>query len=85
MVKHNFGDTIGSYPTGKLVYATNGRLYGVTNSIVKTSKDKLVVIQGLDGYIVAEYGNVLMICQKEQEQFVKNFVADASKRGIEFV
>jgi mannose-1-phosphate guanylyltransferase len=60
-------------------------LYGVTNSIIKTPKDRLVVVQGLDGYIVAEYDNVLMICEKEQEQFVKNFVADAGKKGSEFV
>ena len=60
-------------------------LYGVTNSIIKTPKDRLVVVQGLDGYIVAEYDNVLMICEKEQEQFVKNFVADAGKKGKEFI
>lgn len=60
-------------------------LYGVTNSIIKTPKDRLVVVQGLDGYIIAEYDNVLMICEKEQEQFVKNFVADAGKKGIEFI
>ena len=60
-------------------------LYGVTNSIIKTPKDRLVVVQGLDGYIVAEYDNVLMICEKEQEQFVKNFVADAGKKDIKFV
>ncbi len=60
-------------------------LYGVTNSIIKTPKNRLVVVQGLDGYIIAEYDNVLMICEKEQEQFVKNFVADAGKKGIEFI
>lgn len=60
-------------------------LYGVTNSIIKTPKDRLVVVQGLDGYIIAEYDNVLMICEKEQEQFVKNFVADARKKGNEFI
>ncbi len=60
-------------------------LYGVKNCIVKTPKERLVVIQGLEGYIVAEYDNVLMICEKEQEQFVKSFVADATKVGKEFV
>jgi mannose-1-phosphate guanylyltransferase len=60
-------------------------LYGVKNSIIKTPKDRLVVVQGLEGYIVAEYDNVLMICEKEQEQFVKSFVADATKVGKEFV
>jgi mannose-1-phosphate guanylyltransferase len=60
-------------------------LYDTRNCIIKTPKDRLVVVNGLDGYIVAEYDNVLMICRKEEEQKVKEFVADAKERGIEFV
>ncbi|GAB4001894.1 mannose-1-phosphate guanylyltransferase [Spirosoma daeguense] len=60
-------------------------LYDTRNCIIKTPKDRLVVVNGLDGYIVAEYDNVLMICRKEEEQKVKNFVADAKERGTEFV
>lgn len=60
-------------------------LYDTKNCIIKTPKDRLVVVNGLDGYIVAEYDNVLMICRKEEEQKVKNFVADAKERGVEFV
>ncbi len=60
-------------------------LYDTRNSIIKTPKDRLVVVNGLDGYIVAEYDNVLMICRKEEEQKVKEFVADAKARGPEFV
>ncbi|MVM40067.1 NTP transferase domain-containing protein [Spirosoma sp. HMF3257] len=60
-------------------------LYDTKNCIIKTPKDRLVVVNGLDGFIVAEYDNVLMICRKEEEQKVKNFVADAKERGIEFV
>ncbi|GAB3708864.1 mannose-1-phosphate guanylyltransferase [Spirosoma flavus] len=60
-------------------------LYDTRNCIIKTPKDKLVVVNGLDGFIVAEYDNVLMICRKEEEQKVKNFVADAKERGTEFV
>ncbi|MFD2938151.1 mannose-1-phosphate guanylyltransferase [Spirosoma flavum] len=60
-------------------------LYDTKNCIIKTPKDRLVVVNGLDGYIVAEYDNVLMICRKEEEQKVKNFVADARERGAEFV
>jgi mannose-1-phosphate guanylyltransferase len=44
-----------------------------------------VVVQGLDGYIVAEYDNVLLICPKDEEQRVKDFVGQASKIGQEFV
>lgn len=60
-------------------------LYDTKNCIIKTPKDRLVVVNGLDGFIVAEYDNVLMICRKEEEQKVKNFVADAKERGTEFV
>ena len=60
-------------------------LYDTKNCIIKTPKDRLVVVNGLDGYIVAEYDNVLMICRKEEEQKVKNFVADAKERGMEFI
>ncbi len=60
-------------------------LYDTKNCIIKTPKDRLVVVNGLDGYIVAEYDNVLMICRKEEEQKVKAFVADAKERGTEFV
>ena len=35
------------------------------NNIVKIPSDHLAVINGLDGYIVAEQGNVLFICKKE--------------------
>ena len=60
-------------------------LYDTKNSIIKTPKDRLVVINGLDGFIVAEYDNVLMICKKEDEQKVKEFVASAGVKGKEFV
>jgi mannose-1-phosphate guanylyltransferase len=60
-------------------------LYDTKNCIIKTPKDRLVAINGLDGFIVAEYDNVLMICRKEDEQKVKAFVADAKDRGTHFV
>ena len=50
--------------------------YDSTDSIIKMPKDKLVVIEGLDGYIVAEFDGVLMICRKANEQRVKDFVSD---------
>jgi len=52
--------------------------------IIKTPHHKLVVVHGLQNYIVAEHGNALMICPKEQEQQVKLFVEEATKIGIEF-
>jgi mannose-1-phosphate guanylyltransferase len=43
--------------------------------IIKTPADKLVVVHGLKNFIVAEYDGVLMICKKDDEQKVKDFVA----------
>ncbi|WP_232793696.1 mannose-1-phosphate guanylyltransferase [Siphonobacter sp. SORGH_AS_0500] len=59
--------------------------HNTTGSIIKTPKERLVVVEGLQDFIVAEFDNVLMICPKDQEQKVKTFVADASTRGLEFV
>jgi mannose-1-phosphate guanylyltransferase len=61
-------------------------LYDTHNSIIKTPHHRLVVLQGLNDYIVAEYDNVLMICRKSDEQKVKDFVADVkSKKGPAFI
>lgn len=60
-------------------------LYNTQNCIIKTPKERLVIVQGLNGYIIAEYDNVLMICPKEEEQKVRDFVADVkSKKGAGF-
>jgi mannose-1-phosphate guanylyltransferase len=63
------------------VVDANVMLYDTSDCIVKGSKDNLIVVQGLHNYIVAEYDGVLMICDKDQEQRVKDFVADARSRG----
>ncbi|WP_028663784.1 mannose-1-phosphate guanylyltransferase [Runella zeae] len=65
----------------------NGKqlLYDTSKCIIKTSGDKLVVVQGLEGYIVAEHGGVLMICKIDEEQRVRDFVADAKQFGNEFI
>ena len=57
------------------------------NNIVKLSKGKLGVISGLDGYIVAEEGNVLLICKKgDSSALVRKYVNEVQmKYGDDFV
>lgn len=55
------------------------------NCVIKAPKDRLVVVEGLDGFIVAEFNKVLMICPTESEQKVKEFVAKAEEFGVEFI
>ncbi len=61
-------------------------LYDVSNSVVNAADDKLVVLQGLDGFIVVETDDVLLVCRKEEEQRIKTFVNDVKlKTGDEFI
>ena len=48
----------------------NVMVYDTNNCIIKTPENKLVVIQGLQNFIVAEHENALMICPQNQEQEV---------------
>lgn len=53
-------------------------LYDSNNNIIALPKGKLAVVQGLEGYIVAESENVLMICKQEEEQRIRQFVNDVT-------
>ncbi|NDW19827.1 mannose-1-phosphate guanylyltransferase [Dysgonomonas sp. 216] len=65
--------------------ACNALFFDSAENIVALPSGKLVVAQGLDGYIVAESDNVLLICKKEDEQRIKHFVTDAKmKFGTEY-
>ncbi|KAA3436538.1 mannose-1-phosphate guanylyltransferase [Rufibacter hautae] len=60
--------------------------YDVKNCIIKTPANQLVVLQGLEDYIVAAHDNVFMVCRREDEQKVKDFVADAkAMKGQNFI
>jgi mannose-1-phosphate guanylyltransferase len=59
------------------VVGKNVMLYDSKNCIVNVPKDKLVVMQGLEDYIVVESDGILLICKKEDEQQIRTFVNDA--------
>jgi mannose-1-phosphate guanylyltransferase len=60
--------------------------YDCNNCIVHVPKDKLVVMQGLEDYIVVESEGILMICKKQDEQQIRNFVNDVKvQKGDKFV
>lgn len=62
------------------------QFYDCDDNIVVLPKNKLAVLQNLSGYIVVESDNVLLICKKEDEQKIRQFVADISlKHGEEFI
>ena len=61
-------------------------LYHCKNNIVALPKDKLAVIDGLEGYLIAESGNVLLICKKDEEHAIRKYVNDTQiKMGEEYI
>lgn len=53
---------------GNSTIGENIQMYDSHHCIVHTTQEKKVVIQGLDGYIVAEKDNTLLICKLSEEQ-----------------
>ena len=68
------------------VVGKNVMLYDSKNCIVNMPKDKLVVLQGLDDYIVVESDNILLVCRKTDEQQIRQFVSDVKlQKGDRYV
>jgi len=58
------------------VIGKNVMLYDSSNNIINVPNEKLVVLQGLEEYIVVESNNILLVCKKQDEQKIKQFVND---------
>jgi mannose-1-phosphate guanylyltransferase len=50
-----------------------------TRNMVQAENHKLVVIQGLDDFIVVDTKDVLLICKKDKEQEIKDYVAEVKR------
>ena len=50
-----------------------------SSNIISTSKDKLVIIDGLEDFIVVDKDNVLLIYPKSKEQEIKGIVSQLKK------
>jgi len=67
-------DYFGNAVVGKKVMAVDAR-----NCMVHVPDTKLVVLQGLDEYIIVDTKDVLMICKKDKEQEIKEYVAEVKR------
>ena len=61
---------------GNTVIGNDVHLFDSKNCIVHTTEERKVVIQGLDGYIVAEQDGKLLICRLSEEQRLKQFTGE---------
>ena len=74
-------DYVGNAVIGKHVL-----MYDSINSVVQVPNDKLVIVQGLDNYIVSDTENVLFICSKDEEENIRNMLSDIKRmKGDKFL
>ena len=60
-----------------VTFKCQSTFYDSQNNIVTLPPEKLAVVSDLDGYIVVEANNVLLICKKDNEQAIRQFANDA--------
>lgn len=58
---------------GNVCIGDNIKLYDTYNTIVHTCNKKEVIVEGLDGYVVAENEGKLLVCRLSEEQRIKLF------------
>lgn len=66
--------------TDNNVIRANALTYDTRNCIIKGAYNKLIVVQGLNGYLVGEFGNVFIVCEKDKEEQFRRFVSDAKAK-----
>lgn len=62
---------------GNVTQNCNVLAYNAHGNIFAVRGEKLVVVDGLEDYIVADAGDVLLVCPKSREQSIKQMVNDA--------
>lgn len=55
-------------------------VYDTRNSVIKGPKDKLIVVQGLNGFLVGAFDNVVIVCEKDKEELFRKIVSDLKNR-----
>jgi len=64
----------------------NAMLYESNECIIRSPENKLVVVQGLENYLVADCEDVLMICNKDDEKKIRSIVNDVkSEKGEHYI
>lgn len=57
-----------------------------TNNMVHGNHQKLIVLQGIDNFIIVDTDDVLLICEKDKEQEIKNYLAEIKKiKGDKYI
>ncbi len=61
---------------GNAIQGDNVMLYESENCLINAPNEKLIVVQGMNNYIIVDSKDTLLICKKENEQDIKTFIGD---------
>jgi mannose-1-phosphate guanylyltransferase len=64
---------------GNAVYGENVMVIDASECMIKAPDNKLVVLQGLENFIVVDTPDVLLICERTREQQIKEYVAEVKR------
>ena len=71
---------------GNAVAGNNVMVIDATNNMVHADNNKLLVLQGLDDFVVVDTNDVLLICKKDKEQEIKEYVAEIKRnKGDKYI
>lgn len=60
--------------------------YAAKNNYILSKSNRLIVTEGLEGYLVADFEDVLLICRKEDSGIFRDFVNDVKeKKGEDLI
>lgn len=79
-------DNLEKDDAGNAIAGDNVISIDATNCMVHVPKEKLLLVQGMDNFIIVDTPDVLMICKKDKEQEIKEYVAEVKRnKGEKFL
>ncbi len=76
--KNHSKDYVGNAVTGSDV-----KMYDSSNCVVKVPNNKLVIVSGLDDFIIVDNGQTLLICPRSKEDEIKEYLSDVKRTNGE--
>ncbi len=71
---------------GNAVAGNNVVIIDATGNMIHADNKKLLVLQGLDEFVVVDTQDVLLICKKDKEQEIKEYVAEIKRnKGDKYI
>jgi len=72
--------------SGNAIASDNVISIDATNCMVHAPKEKLLLLQGMDNFIIVDTTDILMICKKDREQEIKEYVSEVKRnKGEKFI